>query len=209
MTEPAEIAPVLEPVVDGVWHWRIHNAAIGGAISASHALRVVDESGDAGCVLVDPVRLDPHAEQQLPKPITAVVLTSHGHQRAAWRMRREHGAEVWAPRGSGGLEEAPDHEYGDGDALPGGLRAIHTPGPEQAHFSLHHEELDAVIVSDLVRRAEDGELEFVPPEYHEDPDATRDSTRRLAELGCGILLLDHGPPVTQGGSRQLERLLVD
>lgn len=206
MTEPAEIAPVLEPVVDGIWHWRISNAAIGGGISSSHAIRVVDDSGAAGCVVVDPVRLDPHAEQQLPKPIVAVVLTSHGHQRAAWRMRREHGAEIWAPSGSEALEESPDREYGDGDELPGGLVAVHTPGPEQAHYSLHLPRHNAVIVSDLVRRPEEGDLEFVPPQYHEDAGATRESTRRLAELGCAIVLLDHGAPITSGGSDQLRRL---
>lgn len=206
MTEPAEIAPVLEAVADGLWHWRIHDVAIGGGISSSHAVRVVDGDGNAGCVVVDPVRLDPHAEQQLPKPIVAIVLTSHGHQRAAWRMRSEHGGEVWVPHGSEGLEETPDHEYGDGDELPGGLVAVHTPGPEQAHFSLHLPRLDAVLVSDLVRREEEGELEFIPFALHEDPDATRESTRRLADLDCELLLLDHGPPITEGGSAELSRL---
>lgn len=206
MTEPAEIAPVLEPVVDGIWHWRIHNSAIGGGISSSHAIGVVDDSGTAGCVLVDPVRLDPHAEQQLPRPIVAVVLTAHGHQRAAWRIRREHGAEVWAPAGSEGLDESPDREYGDGDELPGGLVAVHTPGPEQVHYSLHLPRLDAVLVSDLVRRGRDDELEFVPAEYHEDPEVSRQSVRRIAELGCGLVLLDHGAPVMEGGSGELLRL---
>lgn len=206
MTEPAEIAPVLEPVVEGLWHWRIHNAAIGGGISASHAIRLLDDDGGAGCVVVDPVRLDPHAEQQLPKPIVAVVLTSRGHQRAAWRMRSQHGAQVWAPAGAEGMEEAPDREYADGDELPGGLVAVHTPGPEQAHYSLHVPRLDAVLVSDLVRREEEGELEFVPFDYHEDPDATRASTQRLADLGCELLLLDHGPPIADGGCDELARL---
>ena len=38
MTEPSEIAETVEEVVDGVWHWQIHNANIGGAISSAHAI---------------------------------------------------------------------------------------------------------------------------------------------------------------------------
>jgi glyoxylase-like metal-dependent hydrolase (beta-lactamase superfamily II) len=207
MTEPAEIASALEPVTEGVWHWRIHNAAIGGGISSSHAIRTTLDDGRIGCVLVDPVRLDGHAMQQLPHEIVAVVLTSHGHQRAAWRVRREHGAEVWAPEGSEGLDEEPDHSYHSGDVLPGGLVAIHTPGPEPVHYSLHLPTADAIIVSDLVRRGDDQRLEFVPFEYHDDPMATVASVRHLASLGCSRLLLDHGAPSTQDGASELTELV--
>lgn len=208
MTEPREIASVLEPVTDGVWHWRIHNEAIGGGISSSHALRTMLDDGRVGCVLIDPVRLDPHAMQQLPHVIVAVVLTSRGHQRAAWRIRHDHDAEVWVPHGCEGLDEEPDHTYQAGDELPGGLVAIHTPGPEQVHYSLHAPDVDAVIVSDLVRRDEGGELEFVPADYHEDPEQTRASARRLAGLGCELLLLDHGPPIVEHGADELARLVA-
>ncbi len=207
MTEPAEIASAVEPVVDGVWHWRIHNAAIGGGISSSHAIRTVLDDGRIGCVLVDPVRLDGHAMQQLPHEIVAVVLTAHGHQRAAWRIRREHDAVVWAPEGAEGLEEEPDHSYRSGDDLPGGLVAIHTPGPEAVHYSLHLPSADAVIVSDLVRRGDDQRLEFVPFEYHDDPLATVESVRHLANLGCRRLLLDHGEPNVEDGAHELAALV--
>lgn len=207
MTEPAEIATSVEPVLDGVWHWRIHNARIGGGISSSHAIRTTLDDGRIGCVLVDPVRLDGHAMQQLPHEVVAVVLTSHGHQRAAWRMRSEHGAVVWAPEGCEGLDEEPDQRYRTGDQLPGGLVAIHTPGPEQVHFSLHLPSADAIIVSDLVRRGDDERLEFVPFEYHEDPIATVESVRHLASLGCQRLLLDHGAPNVEDGASELAALV--
>lgn len=207
MTEPAEIASAVEEVADGLWHWRINNAEIGGGISSSHAVRVDLEDGRVGCVLVDPVRLDPHALQQLPHVLVAVILTAHGHQRAAWRFRRDHGGEVWAPAGSPGLDEQPDHAYQAGDELPGGFVAIHTPGPEQAHFSLHLPRYDAVLVSDLVRRPEDADLEFVPFELHEDPPQTIASVRHVASLDCDMLLLDHGAPYVTGGAGELLALL--
>ena len=91
MTEPNEIAAGVEQVADGVWHWRIHNSSIGGAISSSHAVAT-----DDGCVLIDPVRLAGEALASLPAP-TAILLNAKTHQRAAWRYRRELGVEVWLP----------------------------------------------------------------------------------------------------------------
>ena len=37
MSEPHEIADRVEPVVDGVWHWRISNSNLGGATSSSRS----------------------------------------------------------------------------------------------------------------------------------------------------------------------------
>ena len=37
MSEPHEVADSIEKVVEGVYHWRIRNSLIGGAISSSHA----------------------------------------------------------------------------------------------------------------------------------------------------------------------------
>lgn len=209
MSEPTEIAPAIELVAEGIWHWRINNSAIGGHLSGSHAVLVDgDEATGAGCVLVDPVRLDPHAMQGLP-PMRAIVLTSRGHQRAAWRYRDESGVPVWAPEGVEGADEQPDMHYTEGDELPGGLRAVHTPGPEQHHFSLHLPSRSALLVADLVSRGVDGPVTLVPPELHEDPEATRASVRRLLDLEFELLLLDHGPPVTDDARGALARALAD
>jgi len=88
MTEPAETAAGFDEVVDGVWHWRIRNRAIGGGLSSS---QLVAFDGEA--VLVDPVRLAPEAMEGLPRP-TATCLTAKCHQRSAWRYRDELGAPV-------------------------------------------------------------------------------------------------------------------
>ena len=52
MSEPPEVAGSVELVVPGIWHWLVHNSAIGGSPSSSH---LIEFGGD--CVLVDPVRL--------------------------------------------------------------------------------------------------------------------------------------------------------
>ena len=145
MTEPREIADQAEEVVDGLYHWHIHNSNIGGAISSSHAL-VYDDA----CVLIDPVRLAAEALAALPRP-DAVVLTARCHQRAAWRYRRELGAEVWLPADAPAADEEPDRRYAEGDTLPGGLVAVRTPGPEWPHYSfLRAAEPGVLFCSDLV-----------------------------------------------------------
>lgn len=202
MTEPVEIAGASEEVADGVWHWRIRNRAIGGSISSS---QLVAANGEA--VLVDPVQLAPEALAALPRP-TAVCLTARCHQRSAWHYRSEFGAPVWAPQGTVPMDEEPDHRYAAGDTLPGGLLSVHTPGPEDVHFCFLLERYEGVLLcSDLLSRGEGAPLEFVPLQYHDDPDATRASVERLLDLPFSVLCLDHGPPLADDPKAAIRDLL--
>jgi glyoxylase-like metal-dependent hydrolase (beta-lactamase superfamily II) len=201
VTEPHEIAEQVETVTDGVWHWRIHNAAIGGGISSSHAVATGD-----GSVLIDPVRLSDEALAALPAP-RAILLTATCHQRAAWRYRTELGVEVWAPEDARAGDVEPDRRYAEGDLLSGGLRAIRTPGPEWPHYSfLLEREPRVLFCSDLLTHYTD-ELRFVPFEYHEDPDESRRRTERLLDLDFEILCLDHGAPIVDDPKAAIRALL--
>lgn len=189
MSEPPEVAVAAEQVAPGIWHWLVHNSAIGGSASSSQLI----EHGD-DVVLVDPIRLADDALAALPEP-TAVVLTAKTHQRAAWRYRRRFGIPVHMPAGAPPADEEPDARYAHGDVLPAGLRAVQTPGPEIPHYCvLTDPAQDALICSDLLM-VSDGHLQFVPLRFHDDPDATRASVRGLLDLPFHLLLLDHGPPL--------------
>jgi glyoxylase-like metal-dependent hydrolase (beta-lactamase superfamily II) len=202
VTEPREVADRIEQVADGVWHWRIRNANIGGGISSSHAVAT-----DGGCVLIDPVRLAPEALASLPPP-EAVLLDARTHQRAAWRYRCELGIEVWMPDDAPEAEEEPDRRFAGGDVLPGGLEAIRTPGPEWPHYSfLLPREPGVLFCSDLLTYYGD-ELDFVPFEYHDDPDETRRSVERLLDLEFTILCLDHGRPLEDDPKAAIRDLLA-
>jgi hypothetical protein len=202
VTEPSQVASNLEEVVPGVFHWRIENEQIGGDISASHALR--DEDGS---VLIDPLRLEEEALSRL-EPVKAIVLTAATHQRASWRYRRAFHAPVWLPEGSRATDEDPDEHYRADQVLPGGLRAVHTPGPESPHYSLLLERDPAVLFSpDLVMHDRSGTLEFVPARFHEDPVETRRSVERSLQLDFDILCLAHGVPVTDDPRGALRELL--
>jgi glyoxylase-like metal-dependent hydrolase (beta-lactamase superfamily II) len=203
MSEPREIATSVELVTDGVWHWRIRNSNIGGAISSSHAV-----ADDEGCVLIDPVRLADEALATLP-PVRAILLNATTHQRAAWRYRRELSVEVWGADDARTGDEEPNRRFAEGDVLPGGLRAIRTPGPEWPHYSLLLEREPGVLFcSDLISNDGDRELAFVPAEFHEDPAETRHSVERLLELDFSILCLDHGVPLADDPKAAIRNLLA-
>jgi glyoxylase-like metal-dependent hydrolase (beta-lactamase superfamily II) len=201
VTEPREIAESVEQVAEGVWHWRIRNANIGGGISSSHAVAT-----ETGCVLIDPVRLAPEALASLPPP-EAILLNARTHQRAAWRYRRELGIEVWLADDAPAAEEEPDHRYTESDTLPGGLDVIRTPGPEWPHYSfLLRREPGVLFCSDLLMDA-GGTLAFVPLEFHDDPEETRRSVERLLDLDFTILCLDHGAPLSDDPKAAIRSLL--
>jgi glyoxylase-like metal-dependent hydrolase (beta-lactamase superfamily II) len=201
MSEPPEIAEQAELVVDGVWHWRVRNSAIGGAPSSCHQL-----AADGDVVIIDPLRLAPPALAELPRP-TAIVLTAKCHQRSAWRYRAQFGIPVWAPSNAPAMDEQPDHTYGKGDVLPAGLTAVRTPGPEPVHYCLVRQGRPGLLFcSDLLMRDQHG-VRFVDPAYHDDPAETRRSVERLLDLEFDLLCLDHGAPVSAEPRRAIADLL--
>ena len=203
MAEPKAVAEVAEEVVPGVWDWGVANERIGGAESTGHAV-----AGEDGAVLVDPVRLATGALTALG-PVTAILLTAQCHQRSAWRYRRELGAPVWAPEGTRPMEEEPDERYRAGDLLPGGLRAVHTPGPEEVHFSFLLERAPGILFcSDLLTNYGGRGLDFVPLQYHDDPAQTRRTVEGLLDLEFGVLCLDHGSAITDDPKTAIRTLLA-
>ncbi len=203
MSEPRAVAEAIEEVVAGVWRWHVRDDRID---SESDAYAV---EADGGVVLIDPLPLREEALHRL-EPIRAICLTAACHQRSAWRYRKVQGVPVYAPDGCREMDEAPDHAYRPGEVLPGGLRAVHTPGPEPAHFAFLRVAAPAVLFcADLIMRSEGGELVFIPGEYHDDPTATRDSVRRLVDLPFSVLCLAHGAPIAADPHDALRKLLAD
>ena len=203
MSEPKEVAPSAQEVVPGLWHWRISNSNIGGHTSSSQALLTRE-----GLVLIDPVRVDDAALGALPRPL-ATYLTARCHQRAAWRYRRELGAEVWLPADATEADEQPDHTYVDGERLPGGLKAFRTPGPEWPHYCFLYEDDPGILFcSDLVGADDTGTLHFIDPRFHEDPAATRVSVEKLLDLPFEVLCLDHGAPITDDPKTAIRDVLA-
>jgi glyoxylase-like metal-dependent hydrolase (beta-lactamase superfamily II) len=92
--------------------------------------------------------------------------------------------------------------YRGGDALPGGLRAVATPGHTDGHMALHLPERDVVFVGDAI-------VTIDPYTNQEGPRlvaraATKDVEQNLASLdaiaatGATTVLTGHGPPWSGG-----------
>lgn len=192
MSEPKAVADAAEEVVPDVWCWHVADDRLGGYISSAHAVRT-----DDGTVLVDPLPLAGDALAALGD-VTAICLTTSGHQRSAWRLRGELGAPVWAPEAVREVEEEPDRRYSDGDTVPGGLRAVFTPGAGTAQHSLLLERAGGgvLLTPDLFVHLPGEPLGFVPAEYMHDPDAARRTAERLLDLDFAVLCTGHGVPIT-------------
>ncbi len=194
MSEPREQATKLDRLPSGILHWSVHDDRID-ARSDAYAVPTPH-----GAVLVDPLPLAPKALADLGD-VSAICLTIQSHQRSAWRLRDQLQVPVHAPRGAEGLEAEPDVWYEDGARLPGDLLAVHAPGPCEASYALL---LDAdggtLFVGDLlIRSAQDGPLGFVPDEYQDAPERSRESVRRLLELCFEQVCPGHGAPISSRG----------
>jgi hypothetical protein len=205
MSEPKATAKELEEVVPGVYNWHVEDERIG---TRSDAYAVVDRDG--AVVLIDPLPID----EKLLRPLgtlTAIVLTAGNHQRSAWRFRELFRVPVWAPENAHGLEEEPDNFYTSGDSLPGGLSALHTPGPAVAMFTLWMQQhpRGIVFVSDLLTHQGRGRPEFVPSQYQDDPLRTRTSVQRVLDhLPVDTVCFAHGEPIVGAGKAALRLALA-
>lgn len=201
MSEPKTAARDLEEIVPGVYRYFVQDDRIDSE-SDAYAL-----SEPTGTVLIDPLPLSQKSLGRLGR-VEAVVLSAACHQRSAWRYRKQLGARVLAPAGAEGLEEKPDASYGPGDRLPGGLRALHAPGPTEAHYAFQLDRGTGMLFcGDLVTNLSGEGLAFVPGEYQDDPKRTRESVRSLLGQRFEVLCPSHGAPLTSAARPAIAELL--
>src|SRR5512143_358887 len=108
MSEPRSTAQDVVEILPGLHHYFVDDDRID---SESNAFVLAD--GDR-LVLVDPLPIEMAVLARLGT-VEAIVIAAPGHQRSAWRLRRQTGARVLAPRGSEGLDEPPDAFFGEGE----------------------------------------------------------------------------------------------
>ncbi len=200
MSEPKTSAARTEEVLPGLLHWSVDDDRIGFR-SDAYAL-----DSSAGLVLIDPLPLAEPALLALGRPV-AICLTIQSHQRSTWRYRRRFRALVYAPLWAEGLEEEPDHFYRHGERLPGGLRAIHAPGPCEASYALLDEGTGVLFLGDLLSGERASDLRFVPDAYQDAPRRTRASVRALLDEPFDAVCGGHAPPIPHGGRRAVRDAL--
>jgi len=203
MPEPKGSAKLVGEVVPGVYRFTMRDDRIDFESDGY----VVVEKGRA--VLIDPLPMRPRDLQKLGA-VEAICLTASCHERAARRYHESFNVPVYAPRHAVDFEGTrPDRRYGPGARLPGGLKAVHSPGPTDAHYSLYLKRSGGVVFcADLLTNAGSRGLAFVPGEYQDDPKGTRVSVRRLLKLPFKVLCPNHGRPVTTGTKQAIRRALA-
>jgi len=201
MSEPKTVARSLTEIVPGLFYYTIDDERIK---SRSHAYAL---AANGRVTLIDPLPLEPEQLARLGT-VETILMGSPSHQRCAWSYRREHKAKVYAPEGFSGLEEKPDRIFKEGDPLPGGLRPVHAPGPNQAHYAFHLDRRPGVLLcTDLWHVTKTGEVEFLPDKYMSDAERARETARRLLDVNFDILCFGHGDPITRGAQKFLADLV--
>ncbi len=128
---------------------------------------------------------------------------------------------LWRPRmvrymthavRNGGAKAPPVREvqtYGDGDVLdvPGGLRAVHTPGHTGGHCSLLAEGAGVLFAGDALATVSflSGETGPQLVAFNEDAERARDSLSRLEGLPANVVVVGHGSPFEGTPAEVVER----
>jgi glyoxylase-like metal-dependent hydrolase (beta-lactamase superfamily II) len=117
---------------------------------------------------------------------------------------------------NGGAKVTPVRDvrtYGDGEVLevPGGLRAIHTPGHTGGHCSLLADGAGVLFAGDALgtvnARFEEAEPQLLP--FNEDAGRARDSLSRLEGLSASVVVFGHGRPFEGTPAEAVQRARVN
>ena len=181
----------------GIRHWTAEHPNLGIDVS-SYWLP------DLG-VLLDPIAVPADVEN-----VMEIVLSNRHHRRDAFEAHERFGAPVRVPRV--GLHEFADDDpvepFDFEEPLAGGAITpyqVTELWPDDC--VLHIPSVNALAIADAVVHYRD-ELEFVPEQFMDDPEAEKSSIRaglaRLAEqLDFEHLLVAHGAPIAGEGRDRL------
>ena len=199
------VAPRVEPVVVDVQL----PAGMVGPNPVSFEVRCFVVADASGVVLIDSGT--PNSSEAIGKaldrlgaswPDVSDIVLTHRHfdhtGGLAESARLASRASVWA-----GALDAPEIPFddprgpktlSDGDRVAG-LRVFDTPGHTPGHVGLLHEAASILFVGDLVG-SRDGALDFGPPAFTADADLSRQSLRRMVDLGAHRVVFSHGEEVS-------------
>lgn len=127
------------------------------------------------------------------------------HEREAVYLRDGRSPRTTRGRTRTFPKVAVTSEFQHESLLPGGLRAVHTPGHSPGHTALLHEESGVLITGDAVMNLRG--VRYAPAFLCTDPDRNRSSADALADLDFEVAAFAHGPELRRGARAAVRALL--
>ncbi len=205
-TRRCRLAP-MQVILPGISRWSRFSEPHGYDFNGH---LVLDPQGN---LAIDPVDYPESVAAQLAAAgVARIVLTNRSHTRAAERLHRETGAEVWihpldadhARHVGVGIDET--FEFGE---RLGCFRAIAVPGKSAGEVALFDPARRLLVVGDALIGSPPGRLSLLPDPLVDDPKLLRASVRSLLQLDFDALLLGDGHSLPVGGRAALERLVAE
>ena len=196
----------MQQILPDVWTWSVFSEEKKLDFNG-HLIR-----GSAETVLVDPPSMEPGDLSGLAgedRPFH-ILLTNKDHLRDAVRCRDELHAQLWIHEADADLLGVPaDVTFGDGQDLPGGLRAIQVPDNKSpGEAALYMERHDGVlIVGDALIGDPAGRLRLLPEQKYADLSRTRRGLRVLLKPEYEVLLLGDGSSIREKAQSTVRRFL--
>jgi glyoxylase-like metal-dependent hydrolase (beta-lactamase superfamily II) len=98
-------------------------------------------------------------------------------------------------------------EFQHGELLPGGLRAVHTPGHSPGHTALLHEETGVLFTGDTVVNLRG--VRYAPGFLCTDAERNRRAADQLGELDFEVAAFAHGPELRRDAKAAVRALAAE
>ena len=138
-----------------------------------------------------------------------VALTGCGvlaHERESVYLRDGRSPRTRRGRGRRFPKVTVTTEFRHGELLPGGLRAVHTPGHSPGHTALLHEGAGVLFTGDAVLNVRG--VRYAPGFLCTDPDRNRQSADQLGELDFEVAAFAHGPELRRDAKAAVRALAL-
>jgi glyoxylase-like metal-dependent hydrolase (beta-lactamase superfamily II) len=203
----------MQQIRDGLWRWTAPHPDWKPEQDWAREVGCLALAGDGELVLIDPLGARDGALAEALDGLAdgrrlAVVVTVHWHERDAAGFRDRYGAELWVREGSvERVGTAVDRTFGDGDRLPGGIRALDVGAASEALMWIPS---CATLAAGDVLVEREGRLRLCPVSWYdraEDFEHGRRAMMRALELPVAATVVSHGDPAVFEGRSALEAAL--
>ena len=128
------------------------------------------------------------------------------HERESVYLRDGRSPRIRRGRSRGFPKVIVTTEFQHGALLPGGLRAVHTPGHSPGHTALLHEDTGVLFTGDAVINVHG--VHYAPGFLCTDADRNRQSADQLGQLDFDVAAFAHGPELRRDARAAVRALAL-